>query len=583
MSMKTIGNLMIIGLTGKAGSGFDTDVTNIFETLGFSIIRSDDAVDAVWKIPEVLVEVADVFGREKIFDNALDSDPRNWVRKRGVLGELVSSDVCKQDRLNDMLQPYISTFIYKRIKELKEERIDRIVLISSGLARGHLFLFCQYTWYIDREEFKRREELLNFYKFRGFDLDYVTAKVNRTMRMQCDVKKPSEFNYDVVIKHPEDLGRLKEIIVFNLEPIMEKQNHPTVTAEQKHVFRAYKRRGQFTRSLLSLSQFTDLPIRIEEIDSLDKKKEKIQPSLVACAEECAKLCNSNLDFNQEKRFLEYSPGEGKIQGEYNIVLPLNTSISPLIQTVLPFSLLGDNHVKFTLNGCTELSHSAPVNYFIYVFFPLMRRFGAKLDLKVLSRGFFDKGFGKVLVTIDQIDCLERLNFTTKGECKKIVLSRNSIGFQSGQDEKVIKEIQNFIRSLGFLGEFEVKLYKDENSAIKSFSMSVALETEHSLLGADIACDDACSLLNEQKAIQELKQRTKLILLTEAALDPFCCDQMLLYLAIAGGSITIPLNANLDHFYTQLNLINSIKKQMFNIERHGNILRIDSEPLEFNNE
>jgi RNA 3'-terminal phosphate cyclase (ATP) len=570
-------DLLIIGITGKAGSEFNTNVADIFASYQFSIIQSDELVDAIWKLPEVLIDVAKVFNKEAIFENAADPNPEKWIRKRGVLGEMVANDYPKQNLLNNILEPHIFAYIYKNIEKLKSRGCNRIALISSRLARSYTFLFCNYNWYVSRRSANRRAELLDFYESRGFDRDYIVAKVNRTMAMQRDVQEPSEFNYDCIIEHPESLTRLREIISLELETVLKR--HDKLSTASFKTLNAYKRRGQFVRSALSVSQLKGIPILIENITSYIRNTSTIQPNLVACADACAKLCGSRKVFDTDKRFLDYRPGPLAVAGQHLIEAPPNISISPMVQTLMPLSIFGNSRVELVLQGCTELNYSAPVNYFKHVFFPLLCKFGAQVSLKVEARGYLHGPPGSVRILIDQIEQLSRLNLVSKGAPKRILFSRNSAGLAPEMDAEFAAEMESFVRSIGFSGQFESSFDTNQNSAGESVSMSVALETEHSFLGADVACDTGCSLPDQRKAFERLKQRTELILTTDAALDPFCADQILIYLAMAGGSITVPIHQHMNHFYTQLILLNAFRKQMFNIQKQTRIIRVDSELLE----
>lgn len=570
-------NPLIIGVTGKAGSGFNTDVADILASYGFHILQSDDVVDHIWKFPEVLVDVARVFGRETIFNNPEEPDPRKWVRKRGALGELVANDYAKQRLLNSILEPYIFVCLYNRIKELRSQGASLIALISPRLAKSYTFLFCSSNWYVFRRSPKRRQELIRFYESRGFDPEYVSAKVNRTLRMQRDVLEPEEFQYDVVVGHPESVPRLRSVIGRNLDSLLAAHNE--LREAGVRVLRAYKRRGQFIRSALSLSQLTGSPVLIKNITSFIRKTKIIQPNLVACAHACARVCGGQTVFDTDDRFLDYVPGKLVPSGSYTIGMPPLTTISPMVQTLLPLSLFGRGRVDFVLEGCTELNFSAPISYFEHVFFPLLRRFGAKVSVEVVSRGYLQGPQGKIHIRIEQVDRLAPINLPRKGAARKVIFARNSIGFEPSLDLEFAEEMEDFVRSLGFEGEFERRFDTRAGARGKGVSMSVALETEFSHLGADAACDENPSLDGQRDAFRKLKERTRFILTSDAALDPFCADQILIYLAIAGGCVTIPTHPHMDHFYTQILLLNSFSGRMFSIERQGRTLRVDAGPTE----
>lgn len=338
---------------------------------------------------------------------------------------------------------------------------------------------------------------------------------------------------------------------------------------------AQDRGGQFTRSALSLSELTGKSVSLTRIKGLRYKNTARSKNLIFCAKECARLRGAEVVLGLKESRLNYWPGENLISGQYDIQVPSNCSISPLIQTILPLALSSNLTASLTLRGCTELKHSAPSDYFANVFFPLLRKFGWKVSLEDLVHGFWNERPGVAKVLIRPSNKLEKLFLLEKGEMKRIVFSINSTGPRKGADTFFAEEMERFVRSLGFSVQFKSIIKSNDSLPHERSSMSIALETEHSFLGADISSDKIDSKDAEKEAFEILKRRTRVILTTNAALDPFSADQILVYLAMSGGAIAIPREFNLDHVHSQLDLINSFRPKLLRAEKGANLIKIFS--------
>jgi hypothetical protein len=53
---------------------------------------------------------------------------------------------------------------------------------------------------------------------------------------------------------------------------------------------------------------------------------------------------------------------------------------------------------------------------------------------------------------------------------------------------------------------------------------------------------------------------------------------MLYLAMAGGAVTIPVTNDMEHIYTQLGLISWLHKGRVDIECAGDVLSVEMDPM-----
>ena len=155
--------------------------------------------------------------------------------------------------------------------------------------------------------------------------------------------------------------------------------------------------GSIARVALALSTLTG---KAFELDSI--RKNRPQPGLKSqhlfCVKALEKLCNAKAEGAElGSTYMKYVPG--KIQGK-SIEIDIQTagSIPLFLQAVLLPSMFADKPVKLNIIGGTDGKWAAPMDYFMHVFLPQMRRF-AGIECKLLKRGYYPKGNGKVEIKI----------------------------------------------------------------------------------------------------------------------------------------------------------------------------------------
>lgn len=158
--------------------------------------------------------------------------------------------------------------------------------------------------------------------------------------------------------------------------------------------------GSIARIALALSTITQEPFTITNI-----RKNRPQPGLkhqhLFCIKALEKLCNASVEgASLGSTALKYSPG--KIQGKtIDIDIQTAGSISLFLQAVLLPSMFADKQVKLNIVGGTNGKWSAPIDYFKEILLPQLRKY-ADIECKLLKRGYYPKGNGKVEIKVNPI-------------------------------------------------------------------------------------------------------------------------------------------------------------------------------------
>ena len=118
--------MIVAGITGQSGSG-KTTAALIFSQLGFYHIDCDRLVhEKVYKNPQLLKTMADMFGKHCVSDGVLN---------RKELGNIVFSDKKSYDMLMELVMPYVNFQIKFEIMQCGEESVlvDAPMLFEYGL------------------------------------------------------------------------------------------------------------------------------------------------------------------------------------------------------------------------------------------------------------------------------------------------------------------------------------------------------------------------------------------------------------------------------------------------------------------
>lgn len=135
---------MIIGITGKSGSGKSTYAQQLAEENGFRVVNIDKVSHAIMSLPAIKAKLIDIFGDEVIKDGAID---------RKYLGDLIFENRHLYKEMSDL------------IWDMMKSRIDHILSTHEHVILDWILLPHTHYWKMcdtkilmiaDEEERKRR-------------------------------------------------------------------------------------------------------------------------------------------------------------------------------------------------------------------------------------------------------------------------------------------------------------------------------------------------------------------------------------------------------------------------------------------
>lgn len=162
--------------------------------------------------------------------------------------------------------------------------------------------------------------------------------------------------------------------------------------------------GQILRTSLALSMITGEPCRIDNIRAGRPKPGLLRQHLTA-VEAAQKVCGA-ITSGMELRSTSITFKPGRIEGgDFSFAIGTAGSTTLVLQTVLPALLQASSPSTVRISGGTHNTHAPSVRFLERSFLPLLRRMGARVDLRLERHGFYPAGGGCVVATIEPVDRL----------------------------------------------------------------------------------------------------------------------------------------------------------------------------------
>jgi len=282
--------------------------------------------------------------------------------------------------------------------------------------------------------------------------------------------------------------------------------------------------GQIVRTAVSLSAVTGKLIKINQIRQ-KRPKPGLAPQHVQAISILTRICGAKISGVEPGSYeITFEPGRIK-GGNYRIDIGTAGSVTLLMQCLLPAMIKADSPVKLEVRGGTDVQWSPTVDYFRYVFLPALNCFGAKIQLDIKQRGYYPKGLGSVLLEVIPSD-LRTAHLNSQNG--KII---EGISHCSNLPEHVAKrQAETAFGILSLDGfdpriDFEVKNVPSTGSGITLWS---GFKGESALGKRGLKAEDVGRKAAEEM-IKEMRSRS--------IVDIHLADQLIPYLALAGGSFT----------------------------------------------
>ena len=302
--------------------------------------------------------------------------------------------------------------------------------------------------------------------------------------------------------------------------------------------------GQVLRTALAIAALQGKPIHIYNIRGA-REQPGLRPQQRAVVDCLAELTDGSVSSTAiGTTELTFSP-TAICTGEFEIDIGTAGSVFLLCDAILPLATSIDAPLTVHITGGTDVKWAPPSTTYRSVKLPILRRYGLNAEVIIERHGFYPAGGGQVTLrllpsTMTEIDVGPREQVRS--------VSIEAVVGKKLRDalvaERHVAAVEDCLDHLQLSAEDRSSRYVSSDSP--GSVVSATLDTGAHMAGFDAIGERG---VPAEQISQRVCDAINMFLDSSAAIDSHMADQLLIWLAIAGGHLTIPQAT--DHVQSQL--------------------------------
>lgn len=292
--------------------------------------------------------------------------------------------------------------------------------------------------------------------------------------------------------------------------------------------------GGFLRTALALAALTDRAVRVENVRG-DRPEPGLKPQHAAAVEAVAAVCDATvtgIDLGSET--VTFEPG-GRPGGSASVTVGTAGSVTLVFDTVVPLALAADAPIRLSATGGTDVAWSPPLTTYRRVKLPLLRRLGVPVAVDATRRGFYPVGGGRATLTLGPVDPAP-LALGERGDPEGVRVYSVASADLADADVATRQADAAVDRLEGAGRTVQERLVGYVESDSPGTVCTVRADYANGIAGLD-------ALGEKGKPAEEVGREPVDALDTfegtGAAVDRHLADQLLPFLAMGGGEVTVP--------------------------------------------
>lgn len=320
--------------------------------------------------------------------------------------------------------------------------------------------------------------------------------------------------------------------------------------------------GTIVRYSCSLASLLSKDIHLFNIREKREKK-GLRPQHLKAIEACSEITKGKVEnaYVQSNEIF-YTPGKNIHSGNYVFDIGTAGSTTMLSQTIIPILLFANKSSTIEIIGGLFQDFAPAAHHLMHVVLPLLKGMNIDISLEIIKPGYVPHGKGIIKLKIKPIkDYISPINLDSQGKIIKI----KGVALSSNLQEAKVSErmAESFKKELEKMNlKAEIDLIYDETAHQRGASLTCWIKTStNCLIGMDMA--------GKLKRTSEFIGKTVASRLfedfkTNATVDRYTADQLILYAALAKGKSSYIIPKMTPHIETNLWLVQKILKADFEI-------------------
>jgi len=283
--------------------------------------------------------------------------------------------------------------------------------------------------------------------------------------------------------------------------------------------------GQVLRNSAALSCLNDRSIKITNIRA-NREPPGLKPQhyvVLKSLEEIFSAETSGVEIGSTE--VSFKPGKIK-SGKYKFEVGTAGSITLVFQAIILACLNSKEKITVSISGGTDVKWSPSWDYFENVFLPLIEKMGVKVYSDLILRGYYPRGGGEAVITINPVKKLKPLDISNEPDFSEI---KGTICI-SNLPEDIARRIKHTASKTLVKEDLPAKIDVQQSTSLSpGVGVTLWSEINNAIVGSTVLGDkgipsEEVGLNAANFLLEEIK--------SYSTLDAYAFDQILPYMVLA---------------------------------------------------
>lgn len=327
--------------------------------------------------------------------------------------------------------------------------------------------------------------------------------------------------------------------------------------------------GQVVRTAAALAAITGTAVTIANV-----RAKRANPGLAAqhltAVSAVAALCDADVEgLELKSQRLVFRPRRLR-GGDFQFDVGTAGSITLVLQALLPAMIHSAERINVRIFGGTDVRAAPPLDYFQHVLLALTGKMGAHVRCDLQRRGYYPRGGGEVAVAVEP-GPLHALRLDRPGKLKTLHGNAHVANLPAHIAERMRGAAIAALRGSGIAAPaIETRVLDGEAALGPGGAIVLWAETEYTILGSGRVAQRG---VRAEQLGSEAASELAFDLRAGVTLDMHASDQLLVYLALAGGESSFTVRLLSSHASTTMWLIGQFLPVRFETAVYGDAVAV----------
>lgn len=326
--------------------------------------------------------------------------------------------------------------------------------------------------------------------------------------------------------------------------------------------------GQLVRTAVALAAITGTPIRVRNVRAR-RDKPGLAPQHLAAVRAVAALCDARCEhLALRSTVLEFVPGALQA-GEFAVDVGTAGSVTLVLQALLPPMICAPAPCRVQVTGGTDVRAAPPLDYFREVLAALLARMGIAIECTVRRRGYYPRGGGEVEVAVMPARPAP-IALDQPGRLRSVEGHAHAGNLPGHIPQRMREAAERALKGATAPIRVKTSVVGEAEAVGQGGAIVVWAELANTVLGAGCVAERG---VRAETLGESAGTALAADLATGATLDVHAADQVLVYLALAGGESSFAAREVSLHAETAMWLIGQFLPVKFEIARERGRARV----------